>query len=424
MWSPPGRVKGMKEWDPEAFKKVVALPCVEMPAENVGAFNKLFKKYLAKRPKFRGVRPSDSGPGKLKVLLNPEVASGPDAFGPEEHTRMEKLTGAAPAEALKIENFSLDSDNWTPTELLDAVLLDEENKVPSLSSYSMVGHVIHVNLKDHHLPQKRVIGEILLKLPQARTVVNKTANIDNTFRNFSLEVLAGESDFEVTTKENGCQFRFDFSRVYWNPRLVTEHGRVLDLLQPGDEVFDVFAGVGPFAVPAAKAKRIVYANDLNPESFRWLNENAKSNKAVLHSYNLDGREFIKSVLPSRMLEDSEGRIHVLMNLPALAVEFLDAFKGIIRSEDLSGRDLPRLPIVHVYSFLSETDTTAAEEELRNRCEAALECKLGNVDAFLVRDVAPKKFMFRATFELPKDVVLETSSSDESPQPKRIKVVEN
>ena len=126
-------------------------------------------------------------------------------------------------------------------------------------------------------------------------VVNKSSNIDNTFRNFEMEILAkkstevkdknadnsvknadnslnnsespkkksrkkpknnfAENDFVVSVRENGTNFMFDFSKVYWNPRLVNEHQKIVDLLRVGDILFDVFAGVGPFSVPAAmKAK--------------------------------------------------------------------------------------------------------------------------------------------------------------------------
>ena len=64
------------------------------------------------------------------------------------------------------------------------------------------------------------LGDVLLdKVPTVKTVVNKLDTIDNTFRNFKMELLAGEDDLITTTKEHGLTFKLDFSKVYWNPRL-------------------------------------------------------------------------------------------------------------------------------------------------------------------------------------------------------------
>ena len=42
---------------------------------------------------------------------------------------------------------------------------------------------------------------------------------------------------------------------------------------------DAFAGVGPFAIPAAKNQKcIVFANDLNPNSYQALAQNVCMNK--------------------------------------------------------------------------------------------------------------------------------------------------
>lgn len=117
------------------------------------------------------------------------------------------------------------------------------------------------------------------KFPQIKTVVNKVNEIDNTYRNFQFELLAGANDTNVSCKENNCEFRFDFAKVYWNPRLGTEHERVVNLLTADDIVYDVFAGVGPFSVPAIAKRNVsaVLANDLNPESYRYLVENYARN---------------------------------------------------------------------------------------------------------------------------------------------------
>jgi hypothetical protein len=50
------------------------------------------------------------------------------------------------------------------------------------------------------------------------------------------------------------------------------------MFQPDDLVADVFAGVGPFALPAAKKGCAVLANDLNPESYKFLTININDNK--------------------------------------------------------------------------------------------------------------------------------------------------
>ena len=226
-----------------------------------------------------------------------------------------------------------------------------------MTGFSRIGHVVHLNLKDNLRSYKTVIGQVLLEMKGIRTVVTKTSNIDNTYRNFEFEVLAGDNDLDVTVKENGVSFSFNFSKVYWNPRLSTEHERIVNRLGPNSILFDACAGVGPFSIPAAKKCR-VFANDLNPDSFNALELNAKKNKIKkdrITCFNLDAREFIRTVFVEQLaslVKNGEGTkdIHVTMNLPALAVTFLDVFQGLlVGREELDVEGLP-LPLVHVYTF--------------------------------------------------------------------------
>lgn len=71
--------------------------------------------------------------------------------------------------------------------------------------------------------------------------------------------------------------------MYWNSRLQTEHNRLVSLLSPEDVLADVFAGVGPFALPVAKKGCGVFANDLNPESYKYLTKNIDVNNVSLVS---------------------------------------------------------------------------------------------------------------------------------------------
>lgn len=66
--------------------------------------------------------------------------------------------------------------------------------------------------------------------------------------------------------------------MYWNSRLHHEHERLIEQFKTEDVIADVFAGVGPFAIPAAKKGCGVLANDLNPSSYKYLTVNISDNK--------------------------------------------------------------------------------------------------------------------------------------------------
>lgn len=213
----------------------------------------------------------------------------------------------------------------------------------------------------------------------------------------------------LQVKENSVLYEFDFSRVYWNPRLGTEHERVVSLLCRGDIVFDVFAGVGPFSVLAARRGCHVFANDLNPESYKWLQHNAKLNKVEtkVTTFNLDGREFIQGPLREHLLHliessGSSSAIHVIMNLPALALDFLDAFRGLLRDEKQRAPKGVILPRIHVYGFSKEDEP---DRDVLERAELRLGTSLkGRCEVHMVRNVAPNKEMMCVSFSMPRDVL--------------------
>jgi tRNA (guanine37-N1)-methyltransferase len=90
-------------------------------------------------------------------------------------------------------------------------------------------------------------------------------------------------------RESDCNFTFDFSEVYWNSRLQYEHGRLIGSFAAEDVVADVFAGIGPFALPAAKKGCGVLANDLNPSSFKYLVQNMNDNDVG----DIDGSVYVR-----------------------------------------------------------------------------------------------------------------------------------
>ncbi|CAI5524259.1 unnamed protein product, partial [Closterium sp. Naga37s-1] len=195
----------------------------------------------------------------------------------------------------------LDYSYW-PADHVLRMLLPPGVEVPT--AFETVGHIAHVNLRDDLLPYRFVIGKVLLQknAPLIRAVVNKSGIIENEFRVPTLDLIAGEgssSHLPTSVRQHGATFHLDYARVYWNSRLEHEHKRLVDaFFKRGEVVVDMFAGVGPFAVPAAKAGCAVLANDLNPASVEYLRRNVRVNgvERRVRAYNEDARVFVRGVL--------------------------------------------------------------------------------------------------------------------------------
>ncbi|KAG8036383.1 hypothetical protein G9C98_003705 [Cotesia typhae] len=295
--APPDSVRGMKDLNREVFNKTIEIPCLilETSMNDYNIVISIVKKYFLKLKKFKSFSQDKEN---LTIYLDPRKVKKLDDIEESDRNKLNTIS------KLKFDKtqITLNYHNWHADQLF-RVILPNDIEIPT--SYTKVGHILHLNLRDNQLPYKKIIGEIYLDTtPQTKTVVNKISNIETEFRNFKMEILAGDVNTVTTVKENNCQFTFDFSKVYWNSRLSTEHTNLLKFMNKNDVLYDVFAGVGPFSIPAARKGVQVLANDLNPESFRWLQYNATANKAKkIVSFNRDGRDFLHNEVKNIYLKD-------------------------------------------------------------------------------------------------------------------------
>ncbi|SPO19961.1 related to met-10 protein [Ustilago trichophora] len=209
-----------------------------------------------------------------------------------------------------LQDFALELtyDNLTSDQILESLLPESivtTEGVPS--GFTIVGHIAHLNLLDIYLPYRYLVGHIILSKHGStlRTVVNKLDSIDTEFRFFKMELLSGEPDYIAKVSESDCSFEFDFRSVYWNSRLHAEHMRLIKKCRPNQVLSDVMAGVGPFAVPAAKRGTWVLANDLNPSSHESLVKNAKINKVLMLGEEQDGKDRFDGGLIGRCMDGRE-----------------------------------------------------------------------------------------------------------------------
>ncbi|GBG81968.1 hypothetical protein CBR_g34149 [Chara braunii] len=331
-----------------------------------------------------------------ETLGNGQFKSSQEEFsGASLHAVLQQSENTAFVELVRCK-LILGYDYWSAEEVLKEMLPDG-CLIPT--SFETIGHIAHMNLREEHLPYKRAIGQVMLdkNWPRIRSVVNKLNAIDSAYRTMELELLAGDQDMQTVLIEHGLSFHVDFASVYWNSRLATERQRLIRKFGKRDIICDVFSGVGPLAIAAAKKCLFVAANDLNPTAVNLLRKNAALNGVAgkMSIYQMDGWDFIREVLKG---SSAVFMTHVVMNLPGDAIEFLDAFKHAFDREAW-GRNR-QLPMVHVYGFTKSADP---EKEIKERIEASLGAGPEDIEFYRVRLVAPGKFMLCASFRLPNSV---------------------
>lgn len=287
-------------------------------------------------------------------------------------------------------NLILFYDYWSTDEILND-LLTKGVTIPS--AYENVGQIALLSLRDEHLPHKHHIAKVIFDKERSKikTVVNETDSIKSQFCTLQLEVLAGNHSLVTTVIE------------YWNSKLAAERRRLIEGFNEKDVVCDVFAGVGPLAVAAAKKVWRVFANDLNPHALKYLAKNVSENRllAKVEMYNLDGRTFLKQLLG---FDKPVPMTQVVMDLPTDAEKFLDAFIGAFNPCTWNAKR--PMPYIHVYGFSSLLDPEADFLE-------RIVCKIGHapehIEMHRVYLAAPGKWMLCASFQLPHTVAFKDRS---------------
>ncbi|KAK7388766.1 hypothetical protein VNO78_23593 [Psophocarpus tetragonolobus] len=536
--------------DESKFEVHFKLWALRIPCQHCKLATRILNGYLLDKPRVKPITEDPTCEKTRYLILSDKVLNQNLSDIPKQ--KVDELKGLCEIEVVPY-SLTLGYSYWSADHVLKQIL-PTGMEVPSsfetivkylgfritIYDHFGSGQIAHLNLHDELLPYKDVIAKVIYdkNYPRIKTVVNKVGTITNEFRVPEFEILAGEQNMITEVKQYGATFRLDYSLVYWNSRLEHEHKRLVSMFQAGETICDMFAGIGPFAIPAAQKGCIVYANDLNPDSIHYLRINAKINKVDdgIYAYNMDARKFISRLMEvpntkvtlehshktpildishtckirdnvesnsenelltgnvfmvnnwkylhcdmrtcslvvntsipivvdtkdlgdsnNSGLEDVKGSSrhtaasviarkrsstsyhegnqeahgtlegvrrkgsttkrmrgseisasktwehidHVIMNLPASAVQFLDAFRGLISRKYWKGC----LPWIHCYCFIRASETP---ETIMAVAESALNAPIQDSRFHRVRDVAPNKAMFCLSFRLPEACVNEDS----------------
>jgi len=203
---------------------------------------------------------------------------------------------------------------------LENVLTVEESD-ELISAFDQIGDIIILRIPDSLSSKKRLIGETLLnEVKTARSVFYQASAVEGDFRTRDLEILAGKDTTETEYKEFGCKFIVDVKNAFFSPRLSTERERIANLIQDGEIVTNMFAGIGMFSIMAAKKKKCtVYSLDINPVASKLCEKNIAINKLVGKVISINGDA--SKIINEQLVNESD---RTLMLLPERSDEFLES----------------------------------------------------------------------------------------------------
>ena len=255
----------------------------------------------------------------------------------------------------KIQKFEITTYHFTEREkrhfvpsdfLTDKLPKNLFNAIPRAIDF--LGDIAIVEIPAELVVYKKTIGEALLKAhKQTRTVLAKSGAVKGVYRLRDFAVIAGVEKTVTIYQEYGCTYHLDVARAYFSPRLSNEHNRVASEVEDGEIVVDLFAGVGPFAIPIAKKHKNVqvYAIDLNPDAVSLLKKNIVVNRTEKQVVPILGDA--RQVVREQLLGKAD---RVIMNLPEIALEFVDVACEALKPEG---------GIIHYYGFLKDSNPLEA-----------------------------------------------------------------
>lgn len=329
----------------------------------------------------------------IRLLAERDVLDRGFQFKPEQETVAIPLTrNLDPVDLAKIKDKI--PDVVVGTEEFDAreyrpKTLEEylSDKIPAETilqipkSFDIVGDIAILELSPALESYEGRIAEAILEVhPNTNSVFAKDGSISGIERIRPLRHIAGENRTQTVHRESGCSFKVDLSTVFFSPRLSSEHQRIASQVGEGENVVDMFAGVGPFPILIAKTVKnvTVDAIDFNPEAVKLLAENVQLNKVAskVHVHSGDARDVVRTQLRGKM-------DRVIMNLPSSANEFISAACEALRA---SGG------LIHYYTFSEgEHSEENACIEFRKAVEESNHKIERTFRTHKVREVAPMRW---------------------------------
>ncbi len=252
------------------------------------------------------------------------------------------------------------------------------DKLHQLLPHSMdiIGEIAVVELNDLLRSYDTQIGQAIMMVnSRISTVYAKEGGVEGECRLRPLRLIAGKDQSTTIHTEFGVKIAVNVTQTYFSPRLGTEHDRIARLIQSGEVIVDMFTGVGPFALLAAKRQQVkVFAIDVNPQAIKCLQKSLELNRLIGEVIPLVGDA--RTIIGDQLAGKAD---RVIMNLPNDAFSFLDVASKAMK---------PNGGVIHFYGVTTEALSleTLANEVLDKLAEYGFDAKI--TISRVVRPAAP------------------------------------
>ncbi|MHA1324964.1 MAG: class I SAM-dependent methyltransferase [Candidatus Helarchaeota archaeon] len=226
------------------------------------------------------------------------------------------------------------------TELPDADLFLLPTGFQQLGDKAIL--TIHPQIEKY---QQIIARELLNLFPFIKGVYLKTGGISGKFRTPHIKFLLGEDSPEIIHKEHQILYKFNLKQIMFAKGNINERARIARLVNPGEIIFDLFAGIGYFSLVIGRTlkPKKIYAFEFNPISYKYLLENIKLNKIN------EPREIITPIFGDSKLEAlkiTDKADRVIMGLLPAPKDHIDTVFQIIKPK----------AIVHYEGLINENQS--------------------------------------------------------------------
>lgn len=243
------------------------------------------------------------------------------------------------------------------------------------SSFDVIGRIAVIKIPEELRDYEKDIGAAIISANKSIETVAVDSGVEGEERLRQLSVVAGAADLNTVHREYGIELEVNPAEVYFSPRLATEHWRIVEMVEKGEVVIDMFCGVGPFSILIAKHcnPKKVYALDINKTAIDFVARNIERNRvASLTAISGDSKELVPELGPAD---------RIIMNLPHSTYDFLPAalsnikHEGMIHYYEVLGHE-------KVKNRLDDIENVAGEQGISIKIEGEIEVHTYSPDSSL------------------------------------------